>query len=286
MKGSFILILFLIPLCTFAGTMSRNGLNFHWDYTLSPETYHRAEVEKIISSNTLQIQYQGTSHIMYLTGELNPVSFSSPGLNADYSKEGKDFLEKMCPVGSSIYITFSSEKIDSNGIAHGYIWYKSGESWILHNLSAIANGYAIADRTGVYRNDYQDLFATAENTAKNNIRGIWKSVFDNSGNVVISTSSGPIRINSVKFTGEGKYIEIANTENTRVDLNGWKLISASDGKTYQFGPYLLKGGKKIRIYTETHGEDLVWDGLELYYYLSNKIYLLNTKGIRTSVYGW
>jgi endonuclease YncB( thermonuclease family) len=286
MKKILVLFLIIIPILSFAGKISRNGYSFYWDYDMSPEAHHQATVEKIISTNTLQINYQGNSHIMYLIGDLQPIPSSSAEINSDYSQQGRTFLEKMCPPGSIIYISFSSQKIDSNGIVHGYIWYKSGDTWILHNLSAINNGYALADRTSVYRNDYQDLFSDAEKKAKDNIRGIWKSVFEKSGSVVISTSSGPIRIKTVKFTGEDKYIEIINTASSRIDLNGWKIISSADGKSYQFGEYILKGRKKVRIYAEPHGDDLVWDGLNLYYYISNKIYLLDNKNFRASVYGW
>jgi endonuclease YncB( thermonuclease family) len=286
MKKLFILLILILPFLNFAAKIERNALSFRWDYTLSPVEYHQAEVEKVINTHTIQILYQGTTHIMNLTGELDITSTLSPDLKRNYPEEGKKFLEGMCPVGQKIYITFDAKGIDANGIVHGYIWYKSGETWILHNLSAIANGYALADRINVYRSDYQDLFTVAEQTAKDKIRGIWKSVYDQSGSVVISYAKGPVRISQVQLIGEEKYIEITNTDSSRIDITGWKLLSKADGKVYSFANQILTGGKKLRLYLKTHKNDLVWNELELYYYRDNSIVLLNGKNEAVSMYSW
>ena len=63
----------------------------------------------------------------------------------------------------------------------------------------------------------------------------------------------------VPSTEADEYVQIANTGDTPVDLEGWRLTDLSDGSpSFTFPTYILEPGERVRVYTnETHPE---WGG--------------------------
>jgi len=87
-----------------------------------------------------------------------------------FGKEASAFTKAMCPAGATVYLTYDWDSRDKYNCLLAYIWYKVGNTWVLHNLNLIANGYGNAYTSFAFREDYMVTFRKGRNRHRMDVR--------------------------------------------------------------------------------------------------------------------
>jgi len=278
----------LITTAIFAVELKRNGVSFQWDYSyLQPEDYDVATVSRNVDGDTITVSLDGWSETIRMIGVDTPETVHPSKPVEAFGKEASDFTKAMCPVGSTVYLTYDWNPRDKYNRLLAYIWYKVGNTWVLHNLNLIANGYGNAYTAFSFKNEYMTLFRSAETYARKKQRGLWKNEETSqqtttvSGNQNTNTSkpsnlvstSGNVIISYVKAHSSAEYVEIKNIGSSSVNLSGWKLVSVEGNQSHRLSG-TLGVGQTLKIYSGPEAEGRIW----------TKNYIHNNNGDEVRLY--
>jgi hypothetical protein len=90
-----------------SATFNRNGITFSWDYNyLRPINYEDAVVIKNIDGDTIKVSIKGKEENVRLIGVDTPETVHPSKPVEEFGKEASDFTKAMCPVGSTVYLTY------------------------------------------------------------------------------------------------------------------------------------------------------------------------------------
>jgi len=295
-KLSALLITFiLVSTFVFAVQLNRNGVDFYWEYTyLTPKDYEVAKVTKNVDGDTIKVVIEDKEESIRMIGVDTPETVHPSKPVEAFGKEASAFTKAMCPVGSTVYLTYDWDPRDKYNRLLAYIWYKIGNTWVLHNLNLIANGYGNAYTAFSFKNEYMTLFRSAETYARNKQRGLWKdgetsqqtsmnqSQYDTSSNNTshstnISSSSGNVIISYVKAHSSAEYVEIKNIGSSSVNLSGWKLVSVEGNQSHILSG-VLKPGQSLKVYSGPEAEGRIWSTNYIHNNNGDEVQLYNSSG--------
>lgn len=287
-KNVLIMIfLFLIGI-SFAKPLVRNGVEFNWNYDLTPQQYEIAKVIGHLYGDTIRIKLDGKVETITLLGVITPDNPNAKSQYAHFSSNAVEFTKKLCPYNSTVYLTYDQVEKDKYNRRLAYLWYKDNGRWVMHNLNLLANGYGTFSDIYFINEDYSDLFMLAEEMAKTEKIGLWKKVVAKSDvEIVMSSSSEPVRIATVKYSGKPLFVEIKNVGPSETNLNGWFLFSVSSKRVFAFGHTLIRPYRSIKVYfgQESPGE-FFWEGDHVFNPEGDGVILYNEKGKQVSIYTW
>ena len=299
MQRKLILLLIttiLIASCTIAAELNRNGITFQWDYShLQPDDYDEAKVIKNVDGDTLTVTLDGWSETIRMIGVDTPETVHPSKPVEVFGKEASNFTKAMCPVGATVYLTYDWDPRDKYNRLLAYIWYKVGNTWVLHNLNLIANGYGNAYTSYAFREDYMVTFRNAEAYARVNGLGLWGESEETAQvnpetyreqNNRIKTSDASVIISNVEYRGSDEYVELKNTGRTPVSLDGWRILSVRGEQVYHLSDFILQPGGTISIHSGKDAIEIVWTYAYIHNNRGDAVSVFDSSGDLVDYFGW
>jgi endonuclease YncB( thermonuclease family) len=106
-KNLCVFLLIFVVVMSLSATFNRNGITFSWDYNyLRPINYEDAVVIKNIDGDTIKVSIKGKEENVRLIGVDTPETVHPSKPVEEFGKEASDFTKAMCPVGSTVYLTY------------------------------------------------------------------------------------------------------------------------------------------------------------------------------------
>ncbi len=163
---------------------------------------------------------------------------NTPEIGQPYAAEARALNESLV-AGQTVWLETDVQTSDLHGRVLAYVWIAD----VFVNLELVRQGYAnayILPPNG----RYAESFARAEQEARESGRGQW------------TPSESPMRITALQYDGpgsdriapNGEWVELTNTGDTAVDLDGYVLRDAGL-YLYVFPPMLVAPGATIRLYS-------------------------------------
>jgi len=233
-------------------------------------------VSKVIDGDTVELS----------TGEkIRLIGINTPETGEPFSREATEFTKKLT-LGKSVRLEFDIQPKDRYQRTLAYVY--SGTDFV--NLELIKNGLAVSEtiQPNVL---HQDELVNAQKEAREKCSGIWQGLCLDPD--VLGSKSNCVKIVSINAdaTGDdnknknGEWIEIKNSCESSVYLNGWILKDTSASNKYEFNNFLLDKDKVVKLYSgcgEDSGEELYWKCPEGKYAVwnnsSDEAFLYNRKG--------
>lgn len=300
------LLFFLIPVIAFIALHEYNDVIYIWPYIIEPDQPDMAKVIKNVDGDTIKVMVNGREETIRMLGVDTPETVHPSKPVEYYGKEASNFTKKMCPLGSTVYLTYDWDPRDKYNRLLAYIWYKRDGQWIMHNLNLIANGYAHAYTVFHFNTDYMALFTEAERTARIKKYGLWnknktpeeiallekdipetKEDTDNSQvGLILNQSMGDLRIVYVQFLGSDEFVEIKNFSNDTISLEGFTLKSNEGQQTYKFEDISLSANETIRIHSGKEASENIWSKSYIHNDGGDGVTLEDPEGELISYYFW
>lgn len=201
-----------------------------------PTNLDTARVDRVIDGDTLDLA-DGT--------RVRLIGINTPEREQSYYSEATNFLKNRVE-GKTIGIEYDVEVTDQFDRTLAYIWLDDD----LVNVELLLNGYA--DTYFIPPNtEHENVFNTAEDAAKSEGIGIWKS---GASGIEIRTifynAPGPDDENP-----NGEWIELENKTNSSIDMRNYTLQDSSSSNLYTFGNFSLGGGDIVTIYSGCGSDD-------------------------------
>ncbi len=167
------LLYILLPLIILMTIHEYNGVVYQYNYSIEPKNPQEALVVKNVDGDTIRVRINSGEETIRMLGVDTPETVH-PNKPVEYfGKEASDFTKALCPVGSTVYLTYDWDPRDKYSRLLAYVWYKRDDQWIMHNLNLIANGYGHAYTVFSFDEDYMKLFVEAERKARERQLGLW-----------------------------------------------------------------------------------------------------------------
>lgn len=239
--------------------------------TVPIESSTLVSVVEVVDGDTVDIKFSnGSIDTVRLLGvdtpekygENNPEEFqgiSDPDYLHEWGVKASEFTKKL--LDKNVYLKYDEEagKRGYYGRLLAYIYYKNGT---MHNQQLIKHGYARVYKESNFKHR-QEFFKTEE-TSKNNYRGIWKKLKNQTKNQNLT-----IQITETQFNAPGneyenlnkEWIQVTNLHNKTINLKNWKLKDEANN-TYTFPNITIQPNQKIRIHTgkgTNNKTDLYWN---------------------------
>ena len=287
-KSFLILIFLLIISISLGNQLIKNGVDFEWDYDLSPSTYDTAKVIGHLYGDTIRVNLNGRIETITLLGVLSPDNPNAKPQYEHYASNAADFTKKLCPYNSTVYLTYDQTEKDKYNRKLAYLWYKVNNRWIMHNLNLLTNGHALISDSYFITDEYKNIFQNAEEKAKSEKLGLWKKeAAKDNVEIVMSSSSELVRIATVKYSGKPLYVEIKNVGPSETNLNRWFLFSISSKRVFPFSQIIIRPYQSIKVYFGSDSEgELFWAGDQIVNPEGDGVILYNEKGKQVSIYTW
>jgi len=278
-KTLCVFLLIFVVVVVFAANLNKNGISFSWDYNyLRPINYEEAVVVKNIDGDTIKVSIKGKEENVRLIGVDTPETVHPSKPVEEFGKEASDFTKAMCPVGSTVYLTYDWNPRDKYNRLLAYVWFRVGSTYVMQNLNIIANGYGNAYTTYSFKQEYMTFFRSAETHARNKGLGLWQgSSFPEKTETTNTIQTTPqtqttnsgvnIVISDIDYSSNPEYIELKNMSSSSVNLSGWKALSVK-GDQKHFLSGTLGVGQTLRIYSGPNAFGHIW----------TKKYIHNNKG--------
>src|SRR6056297_938706 len=154
----WVVVLFIALITTYVSSeeLKKNGVVFQWNYTyLLPENYIVGEVTRNVDGNMMIVTLEKSIEFVNMLGVNTPIADHPTKAANELEKEATDFTTAMCPVGSTVYLTYDSELRDDDFRLLSFVWFKIEDIWVLQNLNLIANGYGTFDATFPLKQSYK-----------------------------------------------------------------------------------------------------------------------------------
>lgn len=239
-------------------------------------------VSKVIDGDTIELS----------TGEkIRFIGINAPEKGEPFSKESTELIKKLT-LGKNIQLEFDVSQKDRYQRTLAYVY--SGENFV--NLEIVKNGLAVSE-TIQPNVSHQDEILNAQKYARENCLGIWQGLCAKPN--VLDSTSNCIKIVSINADAKGddnknkngEWIEVKNSCESSISLNGWILKDTSASNKYQFNNFTLDRGKVVKLYSgcgENTKESLFWQCPERKYAVwnnsSDEAFLYNGKGELVSDY--
>ena len=143
----------------------------HAQYPVMPDQVRGpVTVTKVVDGDTIRVDDNGQRQTIRLIGLDTPESVDPRKPVQCFAHEASAHAETVLD-GQSVYLETdpSQDSVDRYGRTLAYVWTESGR---LFNLDMIAEGYAHEYTYDLpYR--YQQIFRTAEDSARTDERGLW-----------------------------------------------------------------------------------------------------------------
>ena len=245
----------------------------HDDALISPPNNAEGKVMRVIDGDTSEIFINGHLYkVRYLLID-TPETHDKFRGEEPFGREAFEFNKNLVE-GKVVRLEKDITDFDKYGRLLRYVYLDS----IMVNLELIRLGLA---KTYLIKPDgkHYSLFAEIQEDARKQKLGIWSSldVFSDSMKVItqdtenehqkkmnnLSKSEKPqVIISQIFYDGivprveSDEFIEILNTGNTDVSLEGWKINAGNSKQNFKFPhKYILQAGEKCRVYTnEIHPE--------------------------------
>jgi micrococcal nuclease len=195
-----------------------------------------AKVIRVIDGDTIEIE--GGERVRYL-------GINAPESGQPFSTEATRENERLA-AGRAVSLEFDVQTQDRYGRLLAYVW--AGD--VLVNKEIVKNGYAVSE-TIEPNVKYQDLIVKAQAEAREACRGLWSGLCSKRAEsscvkIVNINADAPGNDNNNK---NGEWIEIKNTCDTAISMQGWLLKDSSASNKYQFGSFTLEGAKSVILYS-------------------------------------
>ncbi|HOO31874.1 MAG TPA: thermonuclease family protein [Thermotogota bacterium] len=294
----------LIPIIAILSLHQYNDTIYIWPYHIEPVNPDKAKVIKNIDGDTIKVMVNGREETIRMLGVDTPETVHPSKPVEYYGKEASNFTKNMCPVDSTVYLTYDWDPRDKYDRLLAYVWYKRDGQWIMHNLNLIANGFAHAYTVFHFDTDYKTLFIEAERNARNKEYGLWNTdsnpqkEIDGNHNtttqikanqqngLIMNQSVGDLKIIFVQFKGNDEYVEIKNYSKTPIPLEGYKLISTEGNQTYEFEPIILSPSESIEIHSGIEATENIWSFSNIHNNNGDGVTLEDPTGKLISYYFW
>ncbi len=188
-----------------------------------------ATIEFVIDGDTVELK--DGRRVRYIG--VNTAETGQP-----YAAEAQALNESLV-AGKAVWLEMDEQDRDSYGRVLAYVWIDD----LLVNLELVRQGYA--NSYPVPPNlRYVKSFARAEREAREAGRGQWLP------------SDSPLRMTALQYDGpgsdriapNGEWIELTNTGDAAVDLDGYRLRDAGL-HVYTFSAIVVAPGETIRLYS-------------------------------------
>lgn len=195
-----------------------------------------AKVIRVIDGDTIEIE--GGHRVRYL-------GINAPESGQPFSTEATRENERLA-AGRAVNLEFDVQTQDRYGRLLAYVWAND----VLVNKEIVKNGYAVSE-TIQPNVKYQDLIVKAQVEARGACRGLWvglcsKKTESSCVKIININADAPGNDNNNK---NGEWIEIKNTCDAAISMQGWFLKDSSASNKYQFGSFTLGGTKSVIIYS-------------------------------------
>ncbi len=239
-----------------------NGISLTYPATLfqtaingSIATVVCVQDDNIILVNTATL----TDVPIRLLGVDTPKDFDISKKVQTISSQAASFTKQVLIKGQRVYLTFDQNRY---GMLHrrlAYVWIHTERGYIMFNTLLIINGYSRYYPRYNFRSNYMKLFGAFQQYAVTYNLGMWQ--FTNKVN-----KDALLMIMYISPKTKDEYLQIKNTSNSDVNLNGWKLTSEPiDKQIFMFPNIILHAGESIYIHSgrgaKTHklqGINVVW----------------------------
>lgn len=227
------------------------------------------------------------------TGEkIRYLGINSPEKGQPFANEATKLNQDLA-LGKEINLEFDVQTKDRYGRTLAYVY--AGDIFI--NLEIIKNGLAVLE-TIQPNVKYQDKFVKTQIEARNKCLGIWKGLCQEESSNVLG-SNNCVKITSINANAfgddnknkNGEWIEINNSCQNQISMDGWLLKDSSASNNYTFKNFILDGGKIIMLYSgcgKDQADKLYWECPEGKYAVWNNstdhAFLYNGKGELVSDY--
>lgn len=133
----------------------------------------RATVLQVIDGRTIRIEQDGVKRTITLILLDTPTPGARDVVEC-YGDESKAMLDRLLPVGSSVWLEYDAVKRDDDGRTLAYVWAgdPAANTGFLVNRSLLQLGMSALDLTSP-NVKYLALLQTAEQEAKDASRGLW-----------------------------------------------------------------------------------------------------------------
>ena len=297
LKELFLFSFIAIIACSvFSEELIKNGITFQWDYSqLKPDNFAIGEVIRNVDSNSIIVTLKDSIEFVKLIGVSTLEAKDENKTKKESEQISSNFTKTLCPVGSTVYLSYEKNLRDPNYRLLAYLWFKVEDKWILHNLNLISNGYATVNNEIIFRNDYQIMFRNAEAYAKLNNIGLWgnheelSTTYTNTEQTrkkLLRTSDASVIISNVMYYGSDESVELKNTGNIPINLDGWRILSVSGEQEYYLSDITLNPRETFSIHSGKEATVNVWTNAYIHNNRGDAVRVYDSFGKLVDYFGW
>lgn len=228
------------------------------------------------------------------------IGINTPERGQPFYKEAKQFNVDLLK-GKRVNMEVDDTEKDRNGRTLAYIYVDGNPEknalGRMVNEEIVKAGYAVVE-TIEPNVAHQDRFVKAEQFARANCHGMWKTLCDRS---VLGESASCITISDIKADAAGndnenkndEWIIINNSCNSNITLTNFLIKDRSASNSYKFSEFVLNSSSEVRIRSgcgQDSANDLFWNCPEVRNAIwnndSDHAYLYNPAGLLVTDKGY
>lgn len=209
------------------------------------------------------------------------IGINAPETGQPYASEATE-LNKKLVLNKTVGIVMDIQTKDRYGRTLAYVYLSPSSQGLeatFVNRELIKNGVAIA-ATFQPNVAYQDTLLAAQKEARDTCQGMWKTLCEQGDNSILGENKQCIDIVGITANPPGddnknknsEWVEIKNSCEDAISMNGWILKDNSASNSYQFKSITLSAGSSILLHsgcgTDTE-RDIYWECPERKYAVWN-----------------
>lgn len=215
------------------------------------------------------------------------IGINSPEVKQPFYREALELNQNLV-LNKNVRLEFDVETKDRYGRTLAYVFINN----IFINLEMIKKGVAVS-QTIQPDVKYQDKLIQAQKEARSSCLGLWESLCSNTSSCIKIVSINADAVGNDNTNKNGEWVELQNTCQDSVNINGWLLKDSSSSNKYLFKDFILEKEKSVFLYSgcgKDSNDKLYWQCPEGKYAVWNNAgdlaFLYNDKGELVSDYSY
>ncbi len=235
------------------------------------------KVTEVIDGDTVKVMFDGKEEKIRLIGVDTPETKHPTKGVQPYGPEASAFTKEHLE-GKDIMLEFDVQERDRYGRLLAYVWFEDE----LFNANLVREGYAQVS-TFPPNVKYEDTFIEAQKEAREAGKGLWG--LDEYQDVEIEEPKPEPQLGNIIISDKDldvEYIELINSDDEKINLEGWIIVSVKGDQRFTLPLYELEERETVKIYSgnaaKNQTDGIIWTTKYIWNNDGDPARLLNPNG--------